>query len=49
MCGKVDVWLWAARGFTVIDVVLLQHYFCKVLVIPDAVFFVFGGQVIPCG
>ena len=39
VCGEVNVWLLAARVFPMIDVVVLQHYFCRVLVIPAAVVF----------
>ena len=48
VCGEVNVRLWAACVFIVIDVVVLQHYFCRVLVIPDVVFFGVQGPVIPC-
>ena len=43
MCGEVDVWLSAARVFPTIDVVVVQHCFCRVLVIPDAVVFLCSG------
>ena len=46
-CGEVNVWLWAARVFVAIDVVMLQHYFCRVLVIPNAVGFCVGGPSDP--
>ena len=46
-CDEVNMWLSAARVFVAIDVVVVQHYLCRVLVIPDAMAFVFGGQVIP--
>ena len=43
MCSEVDVWLSAARIFPVIDVVVLWHYFCRVLVIPDVLLFCVRG------
>ena len=49
MCGEVNVWLSAARIFVAIDVVVLQHYFCRVLVIPAAVIFCVRGPSDPHG
>ena len=47
VCGEVNVWLSAARVFAVIDVVVLQHYFCRVLVIPTAMVFRVWGPSDP--
>ena len=41
------MWLSVARVFVAIDVVVLQNYFCRVLVIPGAVFFLWSGASDP--
>ena len=43
MCGEIDMWLSATRVFLAIDVVVVQHYFYRVLVIPGAVGFLWSG------
>ena len=47
MCGKVHVWLSTARVFPMIAVVVVQHYFCKVLVTLGAEVFLWSGASDP--